>query len=239
MIDALLLNLGARDAISAEEEQALRAVITRERRFATDEDLVTEGQRPGSSTLMLSGIAARYKLLEDGKRQITALHVAGDFVDLHAFPLKTMDHGVVALSPCHVAFADHADIRMLTETRPHLTRMLWLSTVIDGAIHREWIVAMGRRSKKAHLAHLICELYMRLSVVRLVTDQSFYFPLSQAVVADALGLSVVHVNKTLQKLRSDNVVTWTDRMITVLNWEKLTEIAEFDPSYLHLSMEPR
>ncbi|SMC39213.1 Crp/Fnr family transcriptional regulator [Rhizobium sp. RU36D] len=239
MIEPLLLNLGARDVISPDEEQALRAAIVRQRKFATEEDLVVEGERPNSSTLILSGFAARYRVLEDGKRQITALHVAGDFVDLHAFPLKTMDHSVVALSTCQVAYADHADIRALTETRPHLTRLLWLSTVIDGAIHREWIVAMGRRSKKAHLAHLICELYMRLSVVRLVTDQSFYFPLSQAVVADALGLSVVHVNKTLQKLRSDNVVTWTDRTITVLNWEKLTEIAQFDPTYLHLSMEPR
>ncbi len=200
---------------------------------------MVEGERPNASTLVLSGIAARYKVLEDGKRQITALHVAGDFVDLHAFPLKTMDHSVVALSPCHVAYADHADIRALSETRPHLTRMLWLSTVIDGAIHREWIVAMGRRSKKAHLAHLICELYVRLSVVRLVTDQSFHFPLSQSVVADALGLSVVHVNKTLQKLRNEKVVTWTDRTIKVLNWEKLSEIAEFDPGYLHLSLEPR
>ncbi len=97
----------------------------------------------------------------------------------------------------------------------------------------------GRRSKKAHLAHLICELYVRLSVVRLVTDQSFHFPLSQSVVADALGLSVVHVNKTLQKLRNEKVVTWTDRTIKVLNWEKLSEIAEFDPGYLHLSLEPR
>ncbi|TGR94442.1 Crp/Fnr family transcriptional regulator, partial [Mesorhizobium sp. M1C.F.Ca.ET.188.01.1.1] len=95
---------------------------------------------------------ARYKVLEDGGRQFTSLQVPGDFVDLHAFLLKTMDHGIIALSPCHVAAADHAKLCAITEQAPHLTRLLWLDTLVDGAIHREWIVAMGRRSKTSHLA---------------------------------------------------------------------------------------
>ncbi|MBB3979637.1 CRP-like cAMP-binding protein [Rhizobium azooxidifex] len=239
MIEPLIANLRARDTVSAREAQLLQSIIVRQRRFATDEDLVTEGSRPPYSTLLLDGIAARYRIVENGKRQITALHIAGDFVDLHAFPLKTMDHGIVALSPCLVAFADHGDLTRISENEPHLTRLLWLLTVIDGAIHREWIVAMGRRSKKSHLAHLFCELFARLKVVGRVSDDSFSFPLTQQELADALGISLVHLNKTLRLLRNENALQWTQRTVTVLNWERLEQIAEFDPGYLNLHVEPR
>lgn len=239
MIELLVLNLSARDILTFEEISMLERIIKRDRAVSVGEDIVVEGSRPNESTLLLEGIAARYRVLQDGKRQITALHVPGDFVDLHAFMLKTMDHGVVALSPCRVAAAAHRDLTVVTQTSPHLTRMLWLSTVIDGAIHREWIVAMGRRSKKSQLAHLICELFTRLDVVGLVTDHSFHMPLSQTEVADALGVSLVHLNKTLQNLRADGLVRWVDRVITVLNWESLAQVAEFDDAYLNLVQEPR
>lgn len=239
MIEPLLLKLASHDILPAAEQDLLRSMIVRDRRFATGEHLVSQGARPGSSTLLLEGFSARYKVLEDGTRQITALHVPGDFVDLHAFALKKMDHGIVAMSPCRVAFADHSDLKRITETAPHLTRLLWLQTLIDGAIHREWIVAMGRRSRRSHLAHLICELYARLQVVKLVDGASFRFPLSQSEVADALGLSVVHLNKTLQALRAEGAFTWGSREITIIDWQRLQEIAEFDPTYLNLTVEPR
>jgi CRP-like cAMP-binding protein len=239
MIELLVRNLGARDDLNASEISTLNRIVGRERTVAIGQDIVAEGSRPTESTVLLDGIAARYRVLEDGKRQITALQVPGDFVDLHAFMLKKMDHGVIALSTCRVATARHKDLTTVTETSPHLTRMLWLSTVIDGAIHREWIVAMGRRSKKSHLAHLICELFTRLSLVGLVTNNGFYLPLSQAEVADALGVSLVHFNKTLQLLRRDGVVRWADRHITVVQWDRLVEIGEFDDAYLNLNKEAR
>ncbi|MGI0523020.1 Crp/Fnr family transcriptional regulator [Rhizobium giardinii] len=239
MIESLILNLSSRDIITSREDALLSSIIKRERWFAAGEDLVVQGTRPSYSTLLVDGFAARYKVLENGHRQITAIHIAGDFVDLHAFQLKTMDHGILALSPCHVAFADHSELKMLTETEPHLTRMLWLSTVIDGAIHREWIVAMGRKSAKSQLAHIFCELFVRLQVVRRTDDQSYIFPLSQAVLADVLGLSLVHLNKTLQKLRQEDVLTWSNRVITVLDWQRLQGVAEFDAAYLNLVREPR
>ncbi|ABC91707.1 Crp/Fnr family transcriptional regulator [Rhizobium sp. YTUHZ045] len=239
MIEPLLLNLGSRDVLSNEEENLLRSILVKDRQFAVGEDLVSQGSRPPFSTLLLDGFAARYKVMADGSRQITALHVAGDFVDLHAFPVKVMDHGIVALSPCHVALADHADLRAITERMPHLTRLLWLDTLVDGAIHREWIVAMGRRSKRAQIAHLVCELFMRLKVVRRTRGESFQFPLTQIEMADVLGISVVHLNKTLQALRREGVFTWENRTITIVDWERLQEIAEFDPAYLSISREPR
>ena len=187
MLSPLFLNLGQHDVLTAAEKALLTKTITKEARFAAGEDIVAVGSRPGRSSLLLDGIAARYKHLADGGRQITALHVAGDFVDLHAFLLKSMDHGILALSPCRVAYAEHRDLKTITERAPHLTRLLWLDTLVDGAIHREWIVAMGRRSRKSHLAHLICELFVRLRGVGRAADWRFHFPLSQSDMADALG----------------------------------------------------
>lgn len=239
LIEKLLLNLGSHDVVTPEEQAALREIITESARFETGDDIVVQGSRPSYSTLMLEGISARYKILENGSRQITALHVAGDFVDLHAFMLKTMDHGILAMSPCRVGFARHPDLKTITETKPHLARLLWLDTLVDGAIHREWIVAMGRRSKRSHLAHLVCELYTRLKVVGLVEGASFRLALSQSEMADVLGLSVVHLNKTLQLLRKEGVFRWENRMVEVLDWDRLKQIAEFDDTYLNLFVEPR
>lgn len=239
MIEKLLLNLASHDVVTQQEQAVLSSVLTRTSTFGTGEDIVEQGSRPSYSTLMLDGISARYKILEDGSRQITAFHVPGDFVDLHAFLLKTMDHGIVAMSPCTVAFADHDDLMRVTETEPHLTRLLWLDTLVDAAMHREWIVAMGRRSKLSHLAHLICELFVRMRVVGLVDGWSFRLPLSQSEVADALGLSVVHLNKTLQRLRQEGVVRWELRAVEILDWGKLVQVAEFDDTYLSLQFEPR
>ncbi|RWB57149.1 Crp/Fnr family transcriptional regulator [Mesorhizobium sp.] len=239
MLEALYLNLGQHDLLSDAEKTQLASAMSTEKYCVTGEDIVPIGSRPIFSTLIVDGFAARYKVLENGGRQFTALHVAGDFVDLHAFLLKTMDHGIVALSPCHVVAIEHNKLRAITEQAPHLTRLLWLNTLVDGAIHREWIVAMGRRSKTSHLAHLICELFVRLQVVKKTRDMSFHLPLSQAELADVLGLSVVHMNRVIGTLRRMNVINWTSHLITILDWARLVEIAEFDPTYLSMNREPR
>lgn len=189
--------------------------------------------------MILEGFAARYKVLENGGRQFTSLQVPGDFVDLHAFLLKTMDHGIVALSPCRVICAEHSRLRAITEEAPHLTRLLWLDTLVDGAIHREWIVAMGRRSKTSHLAHLVCELFVRLQVVNRTNGMNFHLPLSQVELADVLGLSVVHMNRVIGALRRSNVIGWANYKVTILDWDRLQQVAEFDPTYLSMKQEPR
>jgi CRP-like cAMP-binding protein len=238
-LEPLFLQLEQHDTLSDEERLVLSETITIQREFSKNEDLVCEGSRPPYSTLLLSGLAARYKLVENGARQFTAFHVAGDFVDLHAFLLKKMDHGIVALSPCKVAFSDHQKLKRITETNPHLTRMLWLDTLVDGAIHREWIVSMGRRTKIAHLAYLFCELFVRMKAVGLTTDYTFPFPLTQHDVADVLGLSTVHLNRTVQKLRKQGAVEWTNQKVAILEWDALVQVADFDPTYLSLFKEPR
>jgi CRP-like cAMP-binding protein len=239
MINPLILKLEQRDRLSDEEKQVLQDAIARVRDVSADEDIVKEGDRPSESSLLLEGFAARYKVLSNGRRQITDIHVVGDFVDLHSFLLKTMDHGVVALTPCRVGVVPHATLKQITESHPHLARILWLHTLIDAAIHREWLTAMGRRSATSHFAHLICELFLRLKMVDQAQNDTIHLPITQAELADALGLSTVHVNRVLQDLRRDGLIHWQNNALTILEWDRLKQIAEFTPLYLNLQQEPR
>jgi CRP-like cAMP-binding protein len=235
----LVKKLSLRDGLSADEQAMLERSIARVKEFAPDQDIVQQGQRVTESCLLLDGMAARYKLLDGGRRQITALHVTGDFVDLHSFLLKRLEHGVVAVSACTVALVPHEALKEISETSPHLTRMLWLSTLIDAAIHREWITNMGQRAALERAAHLFCELFTRLKVVGKTEGNSFKFPLTQAELGDALGLSLVHVNRVTQALRGQGLLTWEGRTLTILDWERLKAVSGFDDDYLYLTPEPR
>jgi len=237
-VDALYDKLVRRDDVSAQEKAVLRDVLGPSTLVAAGNDLVREGGWPDVSTVLVSGFAARYTTLADGGRQITELNVAGDFVDLHSFLIREMDHGVVALTNCVIRTVPHRALRHLTEAFPHLTRLLWLDTLVDAAIHRQWIASMGRRTALAHLAHLLCETYLRLEVVGLAAERAFDFPLPQSVLADVLGLSTVHVNRLVAELRSLEVVNWTQPRVVILDWDRLAGIAEFDPTYLRLTRQP-
>ena len=236
---AFLRSLERRDSLSDDEIRIIGELPGRPAVFAAGEEIVVEGSRPRESCLVTSGFAARSQSLRSGERQITAVHVPGDFVDLHSMLLKVMDHSVVALGPCKVAFVPHEAIRVVTETSPHLARMFWLSTVIDGAIQRTWITCLGRRSAEQHLAHLICELYVRLEVAGAASDFMFEFPVTQAQLGDVLGLSVVHVNRKLQELRAAGLVEWRDGKVKIRDFERLAQMSEFDPTYLSLRRESR
>ncbi len=203
------------------------------------EDIVREGDRPTESILLLEGFAARYDILRKGKRQITALHIPGDFVDLHSFLVKKMDHAVLAITPCSVAGVPHEILRHISESHPHLTRLLGVNLAVDAAIHRQWIVALGRRSALEHTAHLFCEMFLRLRAVGLTEDHSFKLPLTQAELGDSLGLSTVHVNRVVQELRAKELITWRGETLVIDDWERLQELAEFDPTFLSLEAEPR
>jgi CRP-like cAMP-binding protein len=201
--------------------------------------MVREGDRPTESTILFTGLAARYNVLGNGRRQITALHVPGDFVDLHSFFVKRMDHAVMAITPCTTGLVPHEFVREITEGHPHLTRLLGVNLAVDAAVHRQWIVSMGRRSALEHTAHLLCELFVRLQVVGLTTDNSFRLPLTQGELGDTLGLSTVHVNRVVQDLRKEGLITWRGETVVILDWGRLQQLAEFDPTFLSLEVEPR
>lgn len=236
-MNAIVEKLRRRDLLSDEEIAALDSVLAPPRRAAAGTDIVTENAHPSQSTLMLSGFSGRYSTLADGGRQITEINIAGDFVDLHSLLMKQMDHGIVALTDCTFSNAPHARLIEITERYPHLARLLWLDTVIDAAIHRQWLIAMGRRSGLGHLAHLICEMYLRLQVIGHTDGQSFELPLTQSVIGDALGLSTVHVNRLIAELRAEGLVSWSGAQVEILDWDRLAGVAEFDPTYLRLHRE--
>jgi CRP-like cAMP-binding protein len=235
----LIRYLECRDEVSDEEKHALQELPWRIKTFAANETIIRQGSIQTDSCLLLEGFAARSQGLADGTRQFTAVHIAGDFVDLHAFTLKIMDHDVMSIKACTVAFAPHNSLKKLTENLPHLGRLLWLSTTIDAAIQRAWIVSMGRRSARDRMAHLICELFTRLKLVGLVKGNSFELPITQIDLADIMGLSAVHANRTLQTLRRELAVTWEGQTITIRDWDQLRSLAQFDPTYLNLEKIPR
>jgi CRP-like cAMP-binding protein len=236
---SLIRRLEARDELSAEERATIEQMFTEVRLIRAGDDMVRDGDRPQHSTLIVNGVAARYKVLQEGERQITALHLEGDFVDLHSFLLKEMDHGVTAISQCRIATVPHETLTTVSIRQPHLTRLFWLLTLLDGAMHREWLVAMGRRSALGQLAHLLCEIRTRLSVVGGATDHSFVLPITQVDLSDILGLSSVHVNRVLQELRGNNLIAWKGVHVSILDWDGLQRIAEFDDRYLHIVKEHR
>ncbi|MDB5506668.1 MAG: Crp/Fnr family transcriptional regulator [Devosia sp.] len=202
-------------------------------------DLIGEGDCPSVSTLLVDGLVARYKVLENGSRQIVAVHVPGDFVDFNSFLIRPLDHGISTLTPCRISKVPHALLRDIGETHPHLMRVFTLMALIDGAISREWVVNLGRRDATKRAAHLFCEIYTLLEVVVCVSDHAFSFPVTQSDLADMMGLSQVHVNRTLQDLRQMQLIEWTGGPMTIPNWRAMVEFAGFDPTYLHLVNAPR
>lgn len=238
-IAGLLIKLRRRDAVSDEEAAILRDAVDRIEEVPAGRMLVSEGAPLSHSILLIDGFVGRYKDLADGQRQITELHVAGDFVDLHGFLLKHLEHHIGTLTPVRVAIVPHPGLKKITEEQPHLARMLWLSTLIDAAVQRERILTLGRRSAIARVAHLMCELQTRLEVVGLADDGGFAFPVTQIDVADAAGLTPVHVNRMLRQLRDEGLMTFRGGRVDVHDRAGLEALAEFDRSYLFLTSEPR
>ena len=235
----VLAKLGRYGYLAKEEKQAVISAVSRVRYVPAGADVVREGICPGESTLLLEGFSARHRVLNDGDRQITVVHVPGDVLDFDALLLDPMDQAVTALTGCKVAVVRHEVFRQIEAAHPHLARLFWLDTLVAGAVEREWLVTMGRQTALGRMAHLLCELFLRLQVVGLADEapggiRGFELPLTQAHMGDALGLSVVHVNRTLQKLRAHKLVSWHGGRMTLPHWERLVGIADFSPGYLHL-----
>jgi CRP-like cAMP-binding protein len=188
---------------------------------------------------VLEGFTCRYKLLPDGRRQIASFHISGDFVDLHSFLLKQMDHAVATLTPCKMGTLAHEAIKDITERYPRLTRALWWDTVVDGAIFRQWMIGIGRRTALGRIAHLLCELHARLHAVGLSENDSYAFPVTQTELGDALGLSTVHVNRVLQELRGKGLISLRGGTLAIHDPVALRDVAAFDPAYLYLHGESR
>lgn len=197
-------------------------------------DILTEGERPDHVHVILDGWAARYKMLPDGARQIVAFLIPGDFCDLHVATLGHMDHGIAALTNCRVAYIPSAELDVLTAGHNGLTKALWWATLVDEGVLREWILNVGRRGAFERIAHLLCELHARMQMVGLVDKDRFALPLTQEQLADATGLTAVHVNRTLQRLRKDGLIEIGSGSLLIPNVRALREVAGFTGNYLHI-----
>ena len=237
--EPLLKFFSARDDLGLHDITALRGLFTGSESFSAKEELILEGAKPTGSMLLVKGFVARYRYDNEGERQLSALHVPGDFIDLHGFLLRRMDHGILALTSCKVLRAPHSRLVEVSAQQPHLTRMLWMSTVIDAAIHRAWIVASGRSTAVAHIAHFLCEISHRLQIVGLSDGRQFGLPITQQDCADLLGRSLVHINRGLRQLKSLGFLAWSGGVVTLLKHEALIEMSEFDPTYLSAWKEAR
>jgi CRP-like cAMP-binding protein len=228
-----IAKLSAASILSDSDRQVLATLCANVRDVPAKRDVISEGDSPEHVHIVLEGWLARYKVMHDGSRQITAFLLPGDICDLHVTILAKMDHGIVAVTAARVAHVPHRIMQDLPIDRPELGRALWRATLIDESILRSWIANLGRREAGPRIAHLFCELHARLSLVGLAEDGHFTLPLTQDVIADATGLTSVHVNRMLQKMREEGLITLIGRELTINDLPKLQKICDFDGAYLH------
>lgn len=233
MITARFLQGRGRDQMTDEEKAALERACSGVRSFPARHQLVRRGERVDVSMMLIDGYISRYMDDREGYRQLLSVHVPGDFVDLHGFPTKRLDHDVGTLGPTTVAMFEHKALLEILERHPGLTRFLWFATLIDAAMHREWIFRLGRLSAEGRIAHFFCELNCRLQMVGLGRVDGFDLPLTQPDLAEACGLTGVHVNRTLRALREQDVLLFRSGQVTILNPARLAQMGEFSPDYLY------
>jgi len=223
--------------LTDDERQALETLPMQVTAIKDRQDIVREGDRPSRACLILSGFACVYKMTAQGKRQIVSFAIAGDIPDLQSLHLKVLDTSISTLSPCQVGFVTHDDLRKVCLRHPRLAAAFWREALIDAAIFREWVMNVGQREGVSRLAHVLCELLVRLRAVDLVEDHVCDLPITQVEFADALGFTPVHVNRVFQQLRAEGLIVTEGTRLTIPDWDRLKQVGEFDPTYLHLESD--
>lgn len=234
-ITNLFLRGRGREQLTAEDLAVLDASCSGVRSVPARQVMVRTGEVVRECTLLLEGTVCRYMDDRAGHRQLVSLHVPGDFIDLHGYPLRRLDHDLATIGPARVATWSHASLKEAIHGRDRLTRVLWMSTLLEAAMHREWIFRLGRLNAEGRVAHLMCEMDVRLEMVGLSTNHSFTLPLTQSDLAEACGLTGVHVNRVLRALRESDVMTFRGGRVTIMDRARLKTLGEFDPTYLYAS----
>lgn len=232
MIEAHLRKLRAQANITMADEADIRQLIGGIERVPAHSVIVRAGERRENSLLIVDGWVARTKDLSGG-RAVVGVNLPGDFADLHALTLRRLDHDLVALSECGLAVVPHTNLCALFDRRPKLAWLYWFSTNTDAAMHREWVASFGKRSTLRRVAHLFCEIYLKLNIVGLTYGPSCEFPLTQNQLADCVSATPIHVNRVLQELRSAGLIRLGHRELTIIDASALRRLAAFDPAYLY------
>ena len=237
--NAFIRKLSGHAPLPQDDVALLEEVCRDQRQVPARADLILEGDKPGPIFVVLQGWACRYKLLPEGTRQITSFLMPGDCCDLHASVLDRMEHSIATLSAARVAMVARNRMEELIFTRPFITRAFWWTQLVDEDTLRAWITSMGRRDSTQRVAHLMCELYVRARNVGLTENETFELPLTQAVLGDALGITPVHVNRVLRKLRLSSIMRLTAGKLVILDIAELARVAGFDDNYLHRRVQNR
>jgi CRP-like cAMP-binding protein len=219
--------------LSDEDERALHSLPFHIKDYAARTPISRERDRLSQSCLIVSGLICRAKMTGEGRRQLLSFHIPGDIPDLQSLHLEVMDHDLIALSDARVALIAHEDIRRLTRGQPDIAAALWRETLIDASVFREWIVNVGRRGAAQRMMHLLYEVGFRLKAMGLGEIGSFHMPITQTDLADALGLTPVHVNRVLQGLRKDGLLDFRRCTVTMNDVDRVAAMSAFDPLYLH------
>jgi CRP-like cAMP-binding protein len=219
--------------LNAEDLSRLAALPCRQQRVARSTTIVNEGDRPEQCCVLVEGFACRYKDTAEGAQQIVSFHIRGDVLDLQHLLLPRADHSVRAITEATLAWIPKEDLLRLAWERPNVGAALWRDCLVDASIFREWVLNVGRRDARSRIAHMLCEFVARCEKAGLGTADGFVLPMTQEQIGDATGLTSVHVNRTLRALTEEGAIEHKGRNFRVLEWEKLREIGDFDPAYLH------
>jgi CRP-like cAMP-binding protein len=223
--------------LDKDDERAVLSLPHQLKKLAPAQYIVRDREKPTHSCLLLSGFAYRHKLTGDGARQIMSIQMKGDVVDLQNSLLRQSDHNVQALTRIEVALIPIEAVQNLAFTRPSVGRAMWYETLVDASIFREWTLNVGRRDATQRTAHLLCEFALRLELAGLGQQCDYQLPMTQEQLADALGLTPVHVNRTLKALEKAGLIERSQRWVKIGNWEKLAAVGDFDSTYLHFEQE--
>jgi CRP-like cAMP-binding protein len=231
--ERLIRKLQISTALDADDLKAIEQLPITAKEFPAHTAIVREGERPQQSGLLIDGFACSSKTTDAGKRQILSIYIPGDIPDLQSLHLHVMDHDVTTLSRATMGFIPHEALRALNRERPAVGEALWRETLIDAAVFREWIVNVGRRSAVMRLAHLLAEIGRRLQAMGLAPGDRFELPMTQLDIADALGLTPVHINRVVQELRRAGLLELRKQSVFLPDLPRLKEVGDFDDLYLH------
>jgi CRP-like cAMP-binding protein len=233
--DSLVRKLTGLGHLTDDDIAALRSLPIRERHLRAGTLIVTEDQLISECCLLLSGYACRHKVAKDGSRQIVSFHVAGDILDIQHLFFEQADHNVQTITDADVAFIPMSALRAVVESNPSIAVALWRDCLVDASIFREWVLNVGRRSAAERIAHMLCEFATRCETAGLGAASELTVPMTQEYIADATGLTAVHVNRVLRQLREQGLIEGAGRAFKIADWESMRQFADFRPSYLHLA----
>lgn len=233
--DILLRKLRLLNDLSDADAQAIRSLPIRLQKLQARSVIIRDGETISNCCLLIEGVACRHKLARSGGRQIVSFHNPGDLLDLQHLQFDRADHNIQTITDATLGFIPMRELRTLVDEYPAIRKAFWRDCLIDASVFREWVLNVGRRDAKTRIAHMLCEFVARHKAVGLGSPSRFVLPMTQEDIADAVGLTAVHVNRMLRELTEEGVLIRAGREVRISDWERMKRLADFQPHYLHLA----